>query len=70
MQNDEFNEAKQCFERARNLPTDSAMPLLRLADLEIREKSKYYEKRVRSLFKEASKLEPNSPILFHKWGVF
>lgn len=70
MQNDEFNEAKQCFEKARNLPTDSAMPLLRLADLEIREKSKYYEKRVRSLFKEASKLEPNNPILFHKWGVF
>ncbi len=71
MENDEFIEARQCFKRAQNLETGSATPLLRLADLEIREKrDNYYQTRVRDFFKEASKLEPNNSILFHKWGVF
>jgi len=71
MENDEFIEARQCFERAQNLHTGSATPLLRLADLEIREKrDRSYPTRVRIFFKEASNIEPNNSILFHKWGVF
>lgn len=71
MENDEFIEARQCFETAQNLQTDSATPLLRLADLDNREKrDKGYPTRVRELYTKASKIEPNNPILFHKWGVF
>ncbi len=71
MDNDEFIDARRCFEKAKDLKTNSAMPLLRLADLEIREKrDKSYPTRVRDFFKEASSIEPINPVLFHKWGVF
>lgn len=69
--NDEFINARRCFEKANDLKTNSAMPLLRLADLEIREKrDNSYPTRVRDFFKEASSIEPNNSVLFHKWGVF
>ncbi len=71
MDNDEFIEARTCFEKAQDLKLSSAMPLLRLADLEIREKrDKSFPTRVRDFFNEASKIEPNNSVLFHKWGVF
>ncbi len=71
MENDEFGEARHCFKTAKNLQTGSAMPLLRLADLENREKDgQFFPKRVRNFYIEASKLEPTNSILFHKWGVF